>query len=61
MSGWIEVNGVAVCLHIEVKVDDEQRESQKVFERVLTGHGGIYVVAHSVEEAVEGIDRFIRR
>jgi len=56
IGGWISVGGKAICTHIEVKIDDKQSEGQEVFERVLTGHGGIYVVAHSVEEAMDGID-----
>lgn len=53
LGGWIPVNGVAVCLHIEVKIGkDKMSEEQLAFERVLTAHGGIYIVARDVDGCI---------
>lgn len=52
IGGWISIGGKAICTHIEVKIDDEQSDGQRIFEKVLMKHGGIYVVAHSVEEGM---------
>ena len=53
LAGWIHINGRAVVLHIEVKVGrDRQRDKQRIFERVLTAHGGIYVIAKNVEDCL---------
>ncbi len=49
LGGWIRVNGVAVCVHIEAKVGkDVMSEEQLTFQRVLTSHGGIYIEARDV-------------
>ena len=58
VSGWIHHNGVAICCHIEVKVKDSQSDSQRKFEAVLVRCGGIYIVVHSAEEAVEKLKKW---
>ncbi len=53
LGGWFQINGVAVCLHIEVKVGaDKMSEEQLVFQRVLTAHGGIFLEARSVDQCL---------
>lgn len=57
VDGWIPLCGVAVRLGIEAKVPpDTQRPSQKVYGEQLNADGGIYVVAHSSEEAVSLVE-----
>ena len=50
VGGWININGVAVVCHIEVKIGaDKQREAQEKFEATVKRCGGIYVIAHDLE------------
>ena len=53
VAGWLHVDGRAIVLHIEVKIGkDEQRGSQKVFEKVVVACGGIYIIARSVDQCI---------
>lgn len=53
VAGWLYLDGRAVVLHIEVKVGkDKQSEEQRIFMEVLRKHGGIYIVARSVDQAL---------
>lgn len=61
LGGWIQINGVAVCLHIEAKVGaDKMSDEQLTFQRVLTGHGGIYIEARDVSACLAEIRERIR-
>jgi len=54
--GWMTVNGLAVFLGIEVKTAGvAMRETQESFQKALTSYGGIYIIARSVDDAVNGI------
>jgi hypothetical protein len=42
---------------IEVKTDvGRQSEAQRNFQRMIEDHGGVYILARSVDDAVRGID-----
>jgi hypothetical protein len=50
VGGWINIDGRAICCHIEVKIGrDTQREAQEKFEATIKRCGGIYVVAKDLE------------
>lgn len=56
IDGWIPIGGRAVRLAIEVKTGrDAMRPEQVTFQGVLTKAGGIYVVAHDLEQAVNDL------
>jgi len=50
-----------IFLAIEVKVGrDRQSEAQKNFEAMVCRFNGVYILARSVEDACEGIDRALK-
>jgi hypothetical protein len=56
IDGVIRINGYGVRLAIEVKVArDKLRGDQWSYGRMIETFGGIFLVARSVEEAVEGL------
>jgi hypothetical protein len=59
IMGAITVRGLAVVLSVEVKIDDKQSQWQKNFERTLSEMGGCYVVAHSCDEGIRGIEKWL--
>ncbi len=47
-------------LEIEVKAEkDRQSAAQKAFEKMIKDHGGIYIVARSVEQCLEDLGRWV--
>lgn len=62
LQGWIKVEGRAVHLEVEVKGPrGRQRPGQRAHQSLVDAWGGIYVVARSVDEAVEKVERAVRR
>ena len=56
IGGWININGVAVVCHIEVKIGaDKQREAQEKFEATVKRCGGIYVIAHDLDQGMSAL------
>ncbi len=54
IAGWLHLDGRAIVAHIEVKVGkDKQSDEQRIFMEIVRKYGGIYVVARSVEQALE--------
>jgi len=50
-----------IFLAIEVKVGrDKQSEAQRNFEAMVRRFNGVYILARSVEDACEGIDRALK-
>lgn len=49
--------GKAFQVEMKPTVGGRQREVQKNFERVWVQRGGIYILAHGYEEAVDGVSR----
>lgn len=61
IDGFIPILGMGVRLGVEVKAGrDRQRETQLVCERVYGAGGCIYILAHSVDEAIEKIAERVR-
>lgn len=58
ISGWLCIDGRAICTHIEVKVGkDKQSDEQRIFMEIVRKYGGIYVVARSVDQALKELDK----
>lgn len=58
IDGILSIHGAGVRINIEVKAGkDKQRESQAVCEEVFRKLGAIYILARSVEDAVDGVRR----
>lgn len=53
------VTPISIVLEVEVKVDDEQSEQQGRRQEALLKAGGCYVLAHSCEEGIAGIEKWI--
>jgi len=53
-------SGVGLRVEIEVKAGrDSQSEAQRVFERMITAHGGIYLIARDVEQTLAELRRIV--
>lgn len=51
LIGWVTLAGRAVFLGVEVKSSTGRlRPAQEAFRAILTRMGGIYIVAHSLED-----------
>jgi len=62
VGGWIHINGRAVVCHIEVKIgNDSQREAQVKFEATVKRCGGIYVIAHTLEDGMAALDEAVTK
>ena len=60
IDGFIPIDGKGVRANIEVKVGaDRQREAQKLWEQMMVRGGCIYVIANTVEGALEDLQRKI--
>jgi hypothetical protein len=63
VPGAADISGILVDgrrLEIECKVGTRQRPEQKNFERMILQFGGVYLLVHSVEEAVQGVEKALR-
>lgn len=61
IGGWINVGGMAIAAHIEVKIDkDTQSEDQINFMNTVRRCGGIYVVAKELESGMRDLDAAVR-
>jgi len=57
IGGWINVSGIAIATHVEVKIDkDTQSEDQVNFMNTVRRCGGIYVVAKDLEGGMRDLD-----
>lgn len=60
IDGWVRINHTAVRLGIEVKTgQDRMRTKQLTFQSAITRGGGIYVVAHTFEQATADLQTAI--
>jgi len=44
-------------IKIEVKMKDKQRESQKIYQKMIEDSGGTYIIVHSFDEFLDKIKR----
>lgn len=62
LSGVLQVSGLGIRLEVEVKAaTGRQSDDQKRFQAMIERFGGIYILARSVEEALEQLQRARRR
>lgn len=62
LTGIMNVGGIGIRLEIEGKVGkDQQRREQKIFETVITNHGGLYILAWGEDDVEEAIRVFLTR
>lgn len=62
IAGWLYLDGRAIVAHIEVKVGkDKQSDEQRIFMETVRKYGGIYVVARSVDQALEELAKITGR
>lgn len=62
LSGVLMVSGLGIRLEVEVKAaNGRQSDDQKRFQAMIERFGGIYILARSVEEALEQLTRARRR
>jgi hypothetical protein len=61
MVGWVSIAGAAFFLGIEVKTSTGRPTAEQLaFLRTLAAQGGCAILAHSVDEAENELERFIR-
>ena len=57
LDGLLTIDSMGVRLGIEVKTTDELRPAQKICRELYRERGAIYIVGHSVKEAIDGVRR----
>lgn len=57
-AGAADLSGIhkGRCLQIEVKADTSQSDDQRNWERMILSQGGIYILAHSADEALDKLN-----